>query len=278
MKWLKTTLLSIITLCTSYLVNAAGLKSIYTLPCGVNSYTIIPVAAVGATAPYTLYAADGVTVIAGPQASNVFSNITGTVGDNLVVGVISVFNGSTLYTTITLNGGTSVLNGAVNCACTLGIPEVCYALLGSDQIAGATYTWTSPSGIVFNQSGLTVPQQPPENGVWTVNASVVVGTCTHVLNNSFVLANCNSAFPVLFNYVRSVSTNCKIMAEWSTAQENNSDRFEIETSEDGNTGWRKVVTIAAAGNSNTNIQYSAEVPVGEASVVFIRLRQVDKDG
>jgi hypothetical protein len=271
-------LVTIFFLGSSFQAKGTGLKSIYTLPCGVNNYTIIPVVDYFAKPPYTLFAADGTTIIAGPQTSNVFPNITGTAGNNFVVGVINVFTSAQIFTTITLNAGTTVINSRVDCVCTLGIPAICSATPGADSITGASYDWTSPGGLHFYQSGLVVPTQPPENGLWTISATFSASGCNYTLNNTFVLINCLSSLPIQYNYVRAIISNCKIRAEWSTAQENNTDRFEVETSGNGITDWQKIAAVAAAGTSNTDLKYSSAFPVGAASVLFIRLKQIDKDG
>ena len=259
-------------------VRAAGLESYYTLPCGANNYTIIPIIDIFSIPPYTLFAADGATIIAGPQTSNVFSNINGMAGNNFVVGVIDRHTNAQVLTTITLNAGTSVINGHVYCFCTISPLDVCSALPGADSITGASYIWTSPGGIHYYQSHPYVDHQPPENGIWTISAGFSSSGCNYTLTNSILLSNCQSTAPVKYNYVRTSYNNCKLKAEWSTAQENNSDRFEIETSENSNTDWHKVVTVAAAGNSSTDLRYSADVPPGDASILYIRLKQIDFDG
>lgn len=62
---------------------------------------------------------------------------------------------------------------------------------------------------------------------------------------------------------------------WSTATEQNSDRFEIQRSENG-IDWITVDKVAAAGNSNANRSYQYLDLKGGAS--FYRIRQVDIDG
>jgi hypothetical protein len=272
-------LVTILLLGASFAGNSQVLKSIYTLPCGPNNYTIIPVAGNSNKPPYTLLAADSTTVIAGPQTSNVFPNITGIAGDIFYVTLLKIIGNTPIGKKITLNAGTSVINGSILCPCTLGIPPVCVAMPGADSITGAFYDWTSPGGIHFYQSGFVAQQQPPENGLWTVSAAFSASGCNYILTNSFTLSGCGSpVVPIKYNYVRAGSSYCKVKAEWSTAQEENSDRFEIEMSVNGITEWYKVATVAAAGHSSTDHAYSAEFPAGNASILFIRLKQIDLDG
>lgn len=272
-------LLIVFLTCSVLPVKAAGLLRAYTLPCAPGTYNIIPIRDGSHTGPYSLYAADGITVIAPPQAGNVFAAIPGNAGDNFVIGVVNVFTHVTDFTTITLNGGTSVISASITCACTLGIPEVCTAIPGSDSITGAFYTWTSPGGIITHKSGFVSGTQPPENGTWTVSATLTSGGCLYTLTNSVVLANCGlPSVPIRYNYVRAAGSNCAVKVEWSTAQEQNTDRFEVEISNDGHSGWRKATTLPAAGNSNADLVYSTSIAAGDAAELFVRVKQLDLDG
>jgi len=51
------------------------------------------------------------------------------------------------------------------------------------------------------------------------------------------------------NFTASLQKNAALL-KWSTAFEQNSDRFEIEKSIDGS-NWNKIGTVRAAGNSST---------------------------
>ncbi len=77
-----------------------------------------------------------------------------------------------------------------------------------------------------------------------------------------------------FNVARQQNNN---IIEWSTAQEFNSDYFEIERSENGST-WSGIATVKAAGNSSSIIKYSYTDRANAASKVYYRLKQVDIDG
>jgi hypothetical protein len=279
MNRLLTVLIVCLSVCVSFSAKAQGLQSIYTLPCGANTYTVIPVVNFAAHPPYTLFAADGITVIAGPQNSNIFPNIAGIAGNNFVISVISTFTNQPVYTAITLNSGTTTINGTVNCACTLGASLICNAVPTADSIMGAAYLWTSPTGAIYHQRGFIALTQPPENGIWTVSANFTGGTCNYVLTNSFVLSNCFSpGLPIKLNYFRATGNNCSITAEWSTAIEQNTDQFEIEISENGSTGWIKAATVKAAGNSSSDIVYNTIIDIDNADVKFLRLKEIDLDG
>lgn len=261
-------------------VNGAGLNGVYTLPCGPGNYTIIAVINNSYKAPYTLYAADGITVVAGPQMSNVFTNIAGIAGNNFSIAVQNIFNGQPELTSFVLNAGTSTINAQISCFCTLGIPPDCAAVPRADSIHGASFLWTSPSGLTYTSNGFVAPGNPPgrpENGVWTVSATLNTGTCIHTLTNSVTLSNCFSGLPLKLTYFRGTASGCSINVEWGTAQEENSDRFEIETSEDGVSGWEAVKVVKAAGYSSSDIAYKETIPSLKAGYLYMRLKQVDAD-
>ena len=69
----------------------------------------------------------------------------------------------------------------------------------------------------------------------------------------------------------------KAILEWSTSTEFNSKEFEIQKSFDG-INFRKLVAIAAAGNSNSerNYLYEDKEPLTEKN--YYRLRSIDLDG
>lgn len=67
---------------------------------------------------------------------------------------------------------------------------------------------------------------------------------------------------------------------WSTASEQNSNRFEIEQSNDG-ISFTKIGQVKAAGNSSIEVVYSftdANILRYNSNILFYRLKQVDNDG
>ena len=75
------------------------------------------------------------------------------------------------------------------------------------------------------------------------------------------------------------SANCENNAtlSWITASEQNSDRFIVEKSRDGQT-WNWVATQTAAGTSNTIINYTQTDENNWNGVTYYRLRQIDFNG
>lgn len=64
---------------------------------------------------------------------------------------------------------------------------------------------------------------------------------------------------------------------WETAQELNSDTFEVEASRDGRT-FSTVARVAAAGTSATANRYTYRHATSQPGLRYYRLRQVDLDG
>ena len=86
----------------------------------------------------------------------------------------------------------------------------------------------------------------------------------------------NSPLPVRFT---SFTVNCgdnRILISWKTAQEQNSSRFDIEESVDGNS-WNVIGSLPAAGNSSTETGYSF-TKNNPAQNYFYRIAEYDLDG
>ena len=88
--------------------------------------------------------------------------------------------------------------------------------------------------------------------------------------------NGTAALPVeLTQFSASCSENTTTI-NWQTASENNSAYFEVLQSRDGEV-WTSKTTTPAAGKSTSTIDYSY-TDNNEASLVYYKLKQVDKDG
>ncbi len=75
--------------------------------------------------------------------------------------------------------------------------------------------------------------------------------------------------------------DCQPLLTWTTESEINTDRFEIERSNAGNSNdWKFIGTVAANGNSSSKINYSfIDKAINVTSEkVFYRLKMIDKDG
>lgn len=68
-----------------------------------------------------------------------------------------------------------------------------------------------------------------------------------------------------------------VLLDWTTSQEFNSAAFSIERSEGAN-GWQKIGTVAAAGTSTSEKNYSFTDMNPPGSILLYRLQQTDIDG
>ncbi|TPE44700.1 T9SS type A sorting domain-containing protein [Pontibacter mangrovi] len=73
------------------------------------------------------------------------------------------------------------------------------------------------------------------------------------------------------------ATQSGIELEWSTASEENNDRFEVERSQDGR-HFSKIAEAKGAGNSITPLYYSYTDRTAADRLYYYRLKQVDFDG
>lgn len=69
---------------------------------------------------------------------------------------------------------------------------------------------------------------------------------------------CNVVLPVeLLSFSGTCADDGEVLLLWSTASEQNSDKFTVETSKDGES-WSFVGSVPGAGNSNATLNYQIE--------------------
>ena len=83
--------------------------------------------------------------------------------------------------------------------------------------------------------------------------------------------------PVSISSFSGKKTGKDIFLQWTTAQENNSNHFEIQHSAD-NTGFIKTASVIAQGNSNVPVNYSFVDHSAAATINYYRVKMVNKDG
>ncbi len=86
-----------------------------------------------------------------------------------------------------------------------------------------------------------------------------------------------TALPVTLKSFTAQVKNQTSFLQWQTAQEINTSHFEVEYSNNANE-FKKVATIEASGNSNTQKNYSANHTINKEPIHYYRLKMVDKDG
>jgi hypothetical protein len=87
-----------------------------------------------------------------------------------------------------------------------------------------------------------------------------------------------TSLPVNLVSFTGTNRNGANLLQWSTASEQNSSRYEIQRSENGN-DFNTIATVGAAGNSDKLINYQYEDrQLANVAKYYYRLKMVDKDG
>ncbi len=161
-----------------------------------------------------------------------------------------------------------------------------YIYGNSDETTGGfirtlTSTWDTLIYITFNTLQSTYPE-----GGYAFHPSTAQQATVGFIEPIFFetvpfsvsvgdIALGNSIVPVLFSQFNAKCNDLGTLLTWSTAQESNSDYFEIEKSDNGST-WNALTRVTAAGNStNTKSYQYTDLNSGTA---FYRIKQVDMDG
>jgi hypothetical protein len=159
-------------------------------------------------------------------------------------------------------------------------------LIGSTEIGHNSAVVTSlSSSYTYTGMSWTAPLNPSANDLNLKFYSVGVaannngGSSGDYVYSSLI----NSSFTVLpvllTSFSANVENNSNVILKWKTANEQNSDFFLIERSQDGQT-FTAIDRVAAAGNSGLprNYIFTDKNPkVGRQSKIVYRLKQVDKD-
>jgi hypothetical protein len=119
-------------------------------------------------------------------------------------------------------------------------------------------------------------------GINATNAASVENFVIRLNGNSdvaFIAYNTSIGviLPVTYTYFNAEKINKDAVLTWETAQEKNSDYFEIQTSADGKS-FAALGRLQAAGNSSTPKSYTYSDKNIKAGDHFYRLKQVDIDG
>ncbi len=136
------------------------------------------------------------------------------------------------------------------------------------------------STIVVTSSGSVVGTLNYLQYIFLGNATVFSGslvTGPKIANAGSGSGFINFALPVKFLGFDVASRGKDGIVQWSTTEEINADRFEIERSNNGQT-WTKVGSVTAKGDvTGTNSYSFTDKEIG-TTVSYYRIRQVDIDG
>jgi hypothetical protein len=112
------------------------------------------------------------------------------------------------------------------------------------------------------------------NTVFTYTATDNRGIISTASN--FTIPVISSTLPVTFTNFAATWNNSILVLNWTTSQEYNAAYFIVEKSNDGS-NWQTLTTVAAAGNSSTARNYTAN-DAQAFTVTYYRLKQADLDG
>lgn len=164
---------------------------------------------------------------------------------------------------------------------------------GGDFVAGASAT-TSVSGIgsyIWGSAQLITDIQgwindPPTNNGWMIIGDEITPrtakrfssrTSPNTAERPLLSITYTAPLPVDLLYFKATVSKYDAELKWATAQEINSDYFEVEHSADG-LSFISIGKIKAAGNSSQTKQYTYRHFSPAIGQHFYRLRQIDVGG
>ncbi|WP_205511062.1 T9SS type A sorting domain-containing protein [Longitalea arenae] len=122
-----------------------------------------------------------------------------------------------------------------------------------------------------------VPKYDP-NASSIINGIGFAASTSGISPNGFNLTAMPAAtLPVIFNSFYTTKKNNNVHLNWSTAQEQHNQHFEVQRSLDGN-NWSVIAVVLGAGNSAVLQHYSYTDKNMTADLAWYRIRQVDIDG
>ncbi|WP_353720942.1 T9SS type A sorting domain-containing protein [Dyadobacter sp. 676] len=171
---------------------------------------------------------------------------------------------------------TSSLFGAQNFSIQCGQPgDYTYELYQVTAPGGRTMAGTLPSSVTLNPDG-TFSGTPVtgEDGIFTfdVRATNQFGQ-TGI--TSFTM-EIERALPVTLVSFKAMAEGQTASLAWTTSEETNSDRFEIERSQNGK-NWTKIGSVASHKESSVTRHYSFVDPTPLNGDNLYRLKMVDLD-
>jgi len=143
---------------------------------------------------------------------------------------------------------------------------------GVAVVAGQTITSYDPSKLTIDPTGNTAPLSV------SFTYTEVDAGCLESLPAT-VRIDFSNVVPVsLLSFDAQKHGADKAVLKWITSSEINSKLFEVYRSNDNGTSWSEIGSVDAAGNSNTNINYSLIDALPNQGRNYYRLKMIDIDG
>ena len=146
-----------------------------------------------------------------------------------------------------------------------------YASIACPMTGGLTYK-SSALLSAFDGQAMT--------GTWTLKVEDLANGDGGALNGWRTEACAlNLALPVTLVDFKATPKKDNILLDWETAVETNNKGFEIQRSDDFNTGFRSIDFVAAQASKSENKFYQyVDNEVVSGKTYYYRLRQLDNDG
>ncbi|HEU0065205.1 MAG TPA: hypothetical protein VFQ58_09245, partial [Flavisolibacter sp.] len=142
---------------------------------------------------------------------------------------------------------------------------------------GSSSIYVYPLGIILGQNNSSQKIKLGGSTVFQGSAAGVAGPQMATATTGGFIPFLPITLPVKFISFSLSRNNNDVLLQWSTGEESNSDRFDIERSTDG-ANWNTVGYVNAAGNSNNVINYSYTDRNNTNRISYYRIKQVDQNG
>jgi large repetitive protein len=174
--------------------------------------------------------------------------------------------------TITFNPIPTAVASSNSPTCLVGGANV-LELVGADPGTGHTFSWTGPNTFTSTDLAPTLAYTATtQNGIYTFVVSKDGCSATSTINVA-----CNNALPIKLSYFEAIQDENNVVVSWITAQEIDSDKFQILRSTDAR-NFEAIGTIKAAGNSKDNRYYHFTDTAPVEGISYYRLKSIDTDG
>ena len=132
------------------------------------------------------------------------------------------------------------------------------------------YAANNSSGM-YTLNGLTIGQ------TYYLRADGYAGDlCSYTYNGISGLTTPTS-LPIMLERFTATCSGERVLLNWVTSSEHNSQSFSVEKSRDGYL-WTEVTSVPAANNSSTETSYFSEDEAQNGQLIYYRLMQMDTDG
>ena len=149
---------------------------------------------------------------------------------------------------------------------------------------GAKLTMSSLSSVVVEPGGILTNTANPSQALVIGTQTVFTGSDLPIVGPEYANNTTGSGFvpfivvlPVKFLSFTLSNTSSIILIQWSTAEEVNALKYEVERSEDG-INWTKVGSVSATGNSTSTHNYTYSDHYTISNKVYYRVKEIDFTG